>query len=532
MSALISVDDLSISTPDSRLLFSGLSLSVGAERLGLVGRNGCGKSTLLSVLTGAREPSGGTVRRFAACALMDQSPPVAGRTWADGLGVAADWARLSRIEAGTPKEDDLDQVDWTLESRIAQALDQAGLPARDPDSPLEATSGGQRTRIAIARLFLQKPDLLLLDEPTNNLDAEGRALILDLVREWPGGVILASHDRELLEEMDRIVELTPAGCHLVTGGWSAFEAERAARRERVAREIETAGASLDQMRKAAQQRVERKARSDKQGRAVRREGSEDKLVLNARRQRAEGTEGRLKAVSDRQMEAAQTSLAEARAKQAAITPLSIDLPASGLAAGQKVLALEAVSCARGGRPVLQDVSLEIRGPERIHLTGPNGGGKSTLLALAAGRLAPDRGAVFRREGEIVMLDQHAELLDREESVLENCRRANPEISAHEARALLARFAFRNEAALKKAGQLSGGERLRAGLACALGAARPPKLLILDEPSNHLDLEAIEVLEAALAGYDGALLIASHDPAFCERVGFDRAIEIGGAKAPG
>jgi ATPase subunit of ABC transporter with duplicated ATPase domains len=182
-----------------------------------------------------------------------------------------------------------------------------------------------------------------------------------------------------------------------------------------------------------------------------------------------------------------------------------------------------VVIARGDRRI-GPVSLAIRGPERLALTGPNGSGKTSVLLLAAGAIAPIDGTVTRSD-RIALLDQHVGLLDPDATILANLRALNPELGENEAYAALARFAFRNQAALRVVDTLSGGERLRAGLACVLSAARPPQLLLLDEPTNHLDLDSIEMLEAALRGYDGAVLVVSHDPTFLEAIGIEREIAL-------
>jgi ATPase subunit of ABC transporter with duplicated ATPase domains len=163
-------------------------------------------------------------------------------------------------------------------------------------------------------------------------------------------------------------------------------------------------------------------------------------------------------------------------------------------------------------------TFELYGPKRIAVTGPNGAGKTTLLKVTAGLLVPTTGTVRRVENRIVMLDQHLEVLHHDASILANFRRLNASLSEQDAYAACARFAFRNRDARQKVGKLSGGERLRAGLACTLAGARPPWLLILDEPSIHLDIESVELLEGALREFDGALMVVSHDPAFVEAVG--------------
>jgi ATPase subunit of ABC transporter with duplicated ATPase domains len=203
------------------------------------------------------------------------------------------------------------------------------------------------------------------------------------------------------------------------------------------------------------------------------------------------------------------------------------LPSTGLAAGKEVLRLEGVSAGYDpARPVIEGLSLTLVGPERVAVTGPNGCGKSTLLAVIAGALEPLAGRV-RRGTRLALLDQRVSLLDPTQSLLDNFRRLNPEAGDNAARAALAGFMFRAEAAHQAAGALSGGQQLRAGLACTLGGPHPPPLLLLDEPTNHLDLDSIAAIEAGLAAYDGALAVVSHDEAFLEAVGISRQVELGG-----
>ncbi|MDB5681134.1 MAG: transporter [Sphingomonas bacterium] len=523
MSSFVTLDSLSLATPDGRPLFHDLTLAFGRQRTGLVGRNGCGKSTLLRAIAGEVAPIGGSITRTGSVALLRQDWPDASISLAEALDVAAPLARLRRIEAGDGSADDLAEADWTLEARIDAALAEVGLVRIDLDRPLASLSGGQRTRVAVARAIIAAPDLLLLDEPTNNLDADGRAAIAALIENWRGGVVVASHDRALLEEMDRIVELTPIGCPLVEGGWSGFVAVRDADRERAANALDRAEAGLREAERAVQAQREKKARRDKAGRAFGALGSAPKILLGAMRERAENSGARDNKLAARLVGEAEGAQNDARARVELVTPLRIDLPPSGLSSSRELLWLEGAVIARGERRI-GPVDLGIRGPERVALTGPNGAGKTSVLALAAGVVGPVAGSVWRSD-RIALLDQHVGLLDRNATILANLRALNPTLSDNEAHAALARFAFRNQAAERIVGTLSGGERLRAGLACVLSAARPPQLLLLDEPTNHLDLDSIEVLEAALRGYDGALLVVSHDAAFLEAVRVEREVSL-------
>jgi ATPase subunit of ABC transporter with duplicated ATPase domains len=388
-------------------------------------------------------------------------------------------------------------------------------------------SGGQITRAALAALLIAEPDLILLDEPTNNLDGAARAAVVALLESWTGAALVVSHDRTLLRRMDRILELSELGARLYGGNWDLYVERRAEDEAAALRRLDAAERNVAAVERGIQSTRERKARSDGAGRRARLKGGTPRIVLGAQARRAEETGARQDRLAERQREAAQRDLEEARARVERVRRLAFDLPPSGLPAGKHVLAFDDVDFAwPDASPVLLRLSFSLVGPERAALIGPNGAGKSTLIALATGDLRPARGRVLRGV-RAALRDQHAAILDDDETLLENFRRLNPGADANAAHAALARFLFRNTAALKPARALSGGERLRAALACVLMGPSPPQLLILDEPTNHLDLESIEAVEAALAGYDGALLLASHDEDFLQAVNVTRRIALKG-----
>jgi ATPase subunit of ABC transporter with duplicated ATPase domains len=223
MPSFATLDGLGYKTPDGRSLFENLTLAFGGERTGLVGRNGVGKTTLLRLIAGELAPSAGSVTlrgRVGVLRQAAQPPPHA--TVADLLGIAGPLARLARIAAGQGSEHDFEDAEWELEAKVEAAMARVGLASLAPQRSAATLSGGQVTRISLAGLLVQEPDLLILDEPTNNLDAEARRLLAQVLETWRGGAIVVSHDRSLLRRMDRIVELSSLGARVYGGVFDLY----------------------------------------------------------------------------------------------------------------------------------------------------------------------------------------------------------------------------------------------------------------------------------------------------------------------
>ncbi|MBW6422408.1 ATP-binding cassette domain-containing protein [Rhizobium sp. XQZ8] len=523
----ITLANLSWSTPDGRPLFSNLNLSFGAERVGLVGRNGVGKTTLLKLIAGELLPTAGTIAITGTFEILRQSVQIGAEETVAGLfGAGHALQILRRSERGEATTEELAEVDWTLEARMAEALARAGLPA-EADTPLATLSGGQRTRAGLAALIFHSPDFLILDEPTNNLDRDGRSAVIDLVAGWKGGAIIVSHDRELLDTVDAIIELTTLSSARYGGNWSHYRERKALELAAAEHDLADAEKRISEVNRTAQEMVERKARKDGVGKKKAARGDMPRIIAGGLKRKAENTSGENARLAERLRGQASEDVSTARDKIEILQPLAVSLRSTGLPASRIVLRIENV---RAGydpeKPVLRDLSLEIVGPERVALTGPNGSGKTTVLSLISGALQPLSGSISAL-AKTAMLDQRVSLLDPALSIRDNFRRLNPNSDENACRAALARFMFRADAALQIVGTLSGGQMLRAGLACVLGGNEPPSLLILDEPTNHLDIDSIAAVEAGLRAYDGALLVVSHDEVFLSEIGITRRFELDG-----
>ncbi|AMK25571.1 ABC-F family ATP-binding cassette domain-containing protein [Sphingobium sp. TKS] len=521
----ITLSHIACLTPDRRILFSDLNLSFRKERAGLVGRNGVGKTTLLKLVLGELEPSAGSVTVNGTLGFLKQTVQVDRQeTLADLFGVRDSLATLRRAEMGEATLEELAEADWTLEERMTVALARVGLDA-GADTRLGTLSGGQRTRAGLAASIFAEPTFLLLDEPTNNLDREGRDAVIALLEGWRAGAIVISHDRELLERMDAIVELTSLGATRYGGNWTHYRERKAIELEAAQHDLAHAEKRAADTKRKVQMATERKARRDAAGARKSARGDLPRILLGARKNNAEASGGQGARLAERQRTEATEAVASARARIEVLQQLSIVLPPSGLAAGQTVLRLDRVT---GGydaaSPLIHDLSLTLTGPQRLAVTGSNGSGKTTLLNMITGQMTPSAGTIWVTQS-LAMLDQRVGILDTQASILDNFMRLNPGSDEQACRSALAGFLFRADASLQLVGTLSGGQMLRAGLACILGGTQPPQLLMLDEPTNHLDIESVEAIEGGLAAYDGALILVSHDESFLANVGVDHRLDL-------
>ncbi|WP_405940120.1 ATP-binding cassette domain-containing protein [Streptomyces sp. NBC_00726] len=528
--ASVICSNLSFSWPDDTPVFSGLSFSVGSGRTGLVAPNGSGKSTLLKLLAGELRPAAGSVTVDGTLGCLPQSLPLTGDlSVSEVLGVDAVIRALDAVESGDVDEKHFAVIgdDWDIEERTRAQLDRLGLEGIALDRGIGTLSGGQAVSLGLAAQLLKRPDVLLLDEPTNNLDLDARLRLYDTLESWNGTLLLVSHDRALLDRMDRIAELGTSELRLYGGNFTAYEEAVRAEREVAEKNVRNAEQELRREKREMQQARERaERRASNAARNLKNAGLPRIFAGNMKRgaQEAAGRSG--------QTHAARVGEAQARLDEAGRAVrdeqrITLDLPDTDVPAGRTVLLAEGLRVRLGGREQFagEGVSLTIRGPERIALTGPNGAGKSTLLRLVNGDLEPDGGSVRRADGRIAYLSQRLDLLDLGRTVAENFAAYAPHREEAERMNLLARFLFRGDRAQLPVGVLSGGERLRATLACVLCAEPAPQLLLLDEPTNNLDLVSAGQLESALASYRGAFVVVSHDERFLERIGVGRWLRL-------
>ncbi|WP_431954410.1 ABC-F family ATP-binding cassette domain-containing protein [Nocardia lijiangensis] len=513
----LSLSDLTFSWPDGTPVFDSLGTVFPAGHIGLVGVNGAGKSTLLRLLAGELTPARGSVTVAGHLGYLRQDLGLADGQRVDAvLGIDTVRKALHRIESGAGDERDFETVGaaWDVEERAVALLGRLGLhyvadSAEGLDRRLDTLSGGETVLLGLVAELLAEPDVLLLDEPTNNLDHVARERLYEVIGQFSGTVLTVSHDRELLERMTAIAELRAGEMRLFGGNYSDYE--RVVEAEQQAARSAVRDARND-VRRQAQELAETRIKLDRRQRYGKKQADNlPKILAGARKRAAQVSAGKLRNTHIERLDTAKEQLQQAEELVRDDKEIRIDLPGTRLYPGQEVLALDEVTLACG-----PTVTLRVSGPERIALTGRNGIGKSTLLR----RIADAPPTVAWR-----MLPQRLDLFDESRSVFENVSAAAPHATPLQVRSRLARFLFRGGDADVAAGALSGGERLRAALAMLLLADPAPRLLLLDEPTNNLDLPSLHHLTQALAGFEGALIVVSHDPRFLDDIGVTRRLEL-------
>ena len=557
MPAAITVSGLDFRLGDDTEIFSQLTATIPADLVGLVGDNGIGKSTFARILAGRLPASAGTVMGADSAVYIDQLLPHSTQRVDSALDIASARQALRRALSGEADQSDFELIgdDWDIEERALAALADLGLhlSLSDLDRSLSSFSGGQATRIGLARAALVGDTWLILDEPSNNLDEDGRALLTTLLTQRRGPTLVISHDRTLLTHMNSIIEMTDR-LRVYGGNFDDYEAMVAAEEEAKQQKV-TDAKKTHSIEKRQRIELETKlARADRKAKKDKENKRRPKIVMNGLTNFAEKSAAKRRGDKADDEAAAWDELNAAKDALRRTSSVRLDLPDTLVHATKRVLEISTTASARAERPQT------VVGPERIRLTGPNGAGKSTLLAAilaaangeaaeaqaaargphaAAGRIDSDEHERVESGPPIAELfgaldisvavptahlDQQYRL-PGELTVMEAVRSGNPHLDPHRVHEVLAAMGLRAGRTDQICATLSGGERFRVALASGLLQNPAPQLLILDEPGNNLDLSSLEALVTALEGFGGAMVIVTHDDRLAAELSVDTEWDV-------
>jgi len=522
---------VSYTHPNGAVLFSDLNITVNKyDKIALAGDNGAGKSTLLQLMAGIIRPTGGHISAMAAPYYVPQHlGQYDGQTIAAALRIDDKLHALHNILGGNVTEAAMATLadDWNIEERCAEALQYWRLGDLSLSRTMSTLSGGQKTGVLLAGIMIHNPGIVLLDEPSNHLDAQHRAILYDYIRHIKSTLIVVSHDRALLNLVDTTYELDKRGITIYGGNYDFYTAQKAIEQEAFLHDLHGAEKALRKARETEREAMARQQKLDARGRNKQEKAGLPTISMNTFRNNAEKSTARMKDVHAEKVDNLARELGKLRGELPGAGSMRLHLDHSVLHKGKVLISAHAVNY----RPATADlwqqaIDLEIRSGDRISLRGANGTGKTTLIKIILGQLQPHSGTVTRADVKAVYVDQEYSLIAGHNTVYAQAQLFNSDaLQEHELKSRLSRFLFTKADWDKPCDALSGGERMRLMLCCLTIGRRAPDMIVLDEPTNNLDLKNVEILTAAINDYRGTLLVVAHDGHFLEQIGIERIITV-------
>ncbi|WP_443945905.1 ABC-F family ATP-binding cassette domain-containing protein [Pedobacter sp. AW1-32] len=511
---------------------SNISLSIHKnEKIALIGHNGSGKSTLLKLLAGKLMLTDGEIKLNANPYYI---PQIFGQynhlSVAEALNVAEKINALHQILEGNANETNMDSVgdDWSIEERCREALDQWDLHSISLNNKMANLSGGQKTKVFLAGLDIHKPELVLMDEPSNHLDNASRKLLYQWIDSCKCSLLIVSHDRYLLNLFPKIHELTSAGILVYGGNYDFYQEQKSLARQALNQDIHSKEKALKKAKEKERETAERQQRLDARGKKKQEKAGVARIMINTLRNNAENSTSKLKGIHTEKIENLTAGLTDLRASIPDADQMKFGFNPPSLHRGKIVVKLSEVNFSYNEIKLwTENINQIIYSGSRLTLKGNNGSGKTTLIKLILGDLPVESGEIFRATQKAIYIDQEYSFINNELSVYEQAQKFNAAgLFEHEIKTRLNRFLFGKEDWDKPCNALSGGEKMRLSLCCLTIAEQTPDILILDEPTNNLDIQNIEILTAAINEYQGTLIVVSHDIQFLSEINIESEIWIG------
>ena len=539
----ISIQQISYIHPDKEVLFSDLNFAISkGQKLGLVGNNGCGKSTLLQIIAGQLSPSSGVIVRPDDLYYIPQHfGQYDSLTIAQALQIECKQQALHAILAGDVSNENFTILndDWNIEERSIAALDLWGLGQFTLSYPMNLLSGGEKTRVFLAGMDIHHPSVILMDEPTNHLDSSGRQRLYDWIEKYRSTLLVVSHDRTLLNLLPDICELEKHQINYYGGNYEFYKEQKTLMQEALQQRIEEKEKALRIARKVARETAERRDKQNVRGEKSNIKKGVPRIVLNALQGKSEKSTSKLTGVHQEKAEKLTDERNQLRGSLSPTAALKTDFNSSSLHTGKILVTAKEINFSYHSNSINNDiqensiskqqlwqapVSFQLKSGDRLRIEGANGSGKTTLLKLITSQLQPQEGTLTRTDFSYVYLNQEYSIIDDRNSILEQAYAFNSRnLPEHEIKIILNRYLFPASEWDKSCRKLSGGEKMRLAFCCLMISNNTPDMFILDEPTNNLDIQSIEIITATIKNYAGTVIAISHDNYFIQEIGVEQCI---------
>lgn len=526
---MLTLQNITYQHPDKEILFENLNFIVNkGDKIAIVGNNGSGKSTLLKLISGLLTPSAGNIRTEGSVYYLPQIlEQFDTQSIARALGVQKKLSALREILEGIVTEENITVLDdnWDLEEKIKQALETWGLLDFTADESMNRLSGGQKTKVLIAGIEIHQPDIILMDEPTNHLDRQSREQLYEFIENTNKTLLVVSHDRTLLNLLPKTAELSRKEMMLYGGNYDFYKEQKQIQQNALQNSIKNTENALKKAKATERETLERQQKLDAKGKKKQEKAGVAKIMMNTLRNNAENSTAKIRDTHSDKIEGLSQELQQLRRGVPLTDQMKLGFDQANLHRGKILIKAEHINHAYQDKNIWKKpLDVVVSSGERILIIGENGSGKTTLIKLLLGQMKPSEGTIERADFNSVYIDQDYSMINHSLSVIQQAESFNwLPLPEHEVKTILSRFLFGKETWDKSCSVLSGGERMRLLLACLSITGKAPDIIILDEPTNNLDLQNIEILTNAIRDYKGTLLVISHDDVFSEEINIETRI---------
>ena len=508
------------------VLFDNITFTVNNhEKIALIGNNGVGKSTLLKIISEELKAPAGLQKIDSEPYYI---PHIFGQfnhlTIAEALKIEDKLKAFQEILIGNVSDENLNILndDWTIEERCNEALQYWQLNDLDLNQKLETLSGGQKTKVFLAGILIHKPELVLLDEPSNHLDASARELLYSFIKNTTATLIIASHDRKLLNLLHSVYELSKHGITIYGGNYDFYTEQKQIENNALNQDIQSKEKALRKAKEKERETLERQNKLDSRGEKKQKKAGVSRIMMNTLRNNAENSTAKTKGIHAQKIGGISKDLQDLRSGLPEIDKMKFGFDKTDLHKGKIVFTATNINHRFEDRLLWNEaLNLQILSGERIAIKGSNGSGKTTLIKMIIGKLNPKSGTIYKAEAKIIYIDQDYSLIENQLTVYDQVQKFNDSgLEEHVIKMKLNKFLFSQNDWDKSCNALSGGEKMRLLLCCLTVNTKAPDIIILDEPTNNLDIQNIEILTAAINEYEGTLIVVSHDALFLEEIGIE------------